>query len=153
MTNRLYRPAVGIMLQNCEGKIFVGERFDATKAWQMPQGGIDKNEPIEMAAKRELFEETNVTSAKIIAQSSQWFHYDLPKNVAKKLWNGRYVGQKQKWFLMQFTGDNSEINISKNHKEFANWQWVEPSQLVELIVDFKKDLYENVIKEFQQYIF
>ncbi|MFM7988938.1 MAG: RNA pyrophosphohydrolase, partial [Candidatus Fonsibacter sp.] len=108
-----YRKGVGIMLLNQEAKVFIGKRIDNTKAWQMPQGGVDDKEDIESAAKRELKEETGITSIEIIKKSEKEFIYDLPNELLGKIWDGKYKGQKQTWFLIKFTGDQSEINIKQ----------------------------------------
>ncbi len=147
-----YRKSVGIMLLNAKNEIFVGKRLDSSEAWQMPQGGIDHGESPETAAFRELFEETNILHAKIIYQSSQWLHYDLPEKIYKNLWNGMFIGQMQKWFLMKFEGQESEINIFKNHNEFADWKWVSQVKLLETIVPFKKDLYIKILEEFSPFL-
>ena len=144
-----YRNGVGIMIFNDQKKIFVGKRIDNQEAWQMPQGGVDKDEDFETAAKRELFEETGIQSVRIIQSSKQEFIYDLPNHLLGKIWKGKYKGQKQKWFLMKFLGPDSEINISQKHPEFNEWKWVDLDELPRLIVPFKKKLYESIIKEFR----
>jgi putative (di)nucleoside polyphosphate hydrolase len=115
----------------------------------MPQGGVDKDEDYETAAKRELFEETGIQSVRIVQSSKQEFIYDLPNHLLGKIWKGKYKGQKQKWFLMKFLGPDSEINISQKHPEFNEWKWVDLDELPRLIVPFKKKLYESIIKEFR----
>jgi putative (di)nucleoside polyphosphate hydrolase len=140
-----YRNGVGIMIFNDQKKIFVGKRIDNQEAWQMPQGGVDKDEDYETAAKRELFEETGIQSVRIVQSSKQEFIYHL----LGKIWKGKYKGQKQKWFLMKFLGPDSEINISQKHPEFNEWKWVDLDELPRLIVPFKKKLYESIIKEFR----
>ena len=144
-----YRNGVGIMIFNDQKKIFVGKRIDNQEAWQMPQGGVDKDEDFETAAKRELFEETGIQSIRIVQSSKQEFIYDLPNHLLGKIWKGKYKGQKQKWFLMKFLGPDSEINISQKHPEFNEWKWVDLDELPRLIVPFKKKLYESIIKEFR----
>ncbi|MAV48807.1 MAG: RNA pyrophosphohydrolase [Pelagibacteraceae bacterium] len=144
-----YRNGVGIMIFNDQKKIFVGKRIDNQEAWQMPQGGVDKDEDYETAAKRELFEETGIQSVRIVQSSKQEFIYDLPNHLLGKIWKGKYKGQKQKWFLMKFLGPDSEINISQKHPEFNEWKWVDLDELPRLIVPFKKKLYESIIKEFR----
>ena len=144
-----YRNGVGIMIFNDQKKIFVGKRIDNQEAWQMPQGGVDKDEDFETAAKRELFEETGIQSTRIVQSSKQEFIYDLPNHLLGKIWKGKYKGQKQKWFLMKFLGPDSEINISQKHPEFNEWKWVDLDELPRLIVPFKKKLYESIIKEFR----
>lgn len=144
-----YRNGVGIMIFNDQKKIFVGKRIDNQEAWQMPQGGVDKDEDYETAAKRELFEETGIQSVRIVQSSKQEFIYDLPNHLLGKIWKGKYKGQKQKWFLMKFLGPDSEINISQKHPEFNEWKWVDLDELPRLIVPFKKKIYESIIKEFR----
>ena len=154
----LYRPAVGIMLLNREGNVFVGRRIDmpaGLAAWQMPQGGIDPGETPHQAAIRELKEEIGTDKAEIIAESSGWLHYDVPKELWEQLggmWGGRYRGQRQKWFAMRFTGDDADIDpAATEHPEFNAWEWVAPEQLPDLIVPFKRQLYLDVLAEFRAY--
>ena len=147
-----YRSGVGMMVFNDEKKIFVGKRIDNQEAWQMPQGGVDKDEDIESAAKRELFEETGIQSIRIIKRSEKIYTYDLPQHLLGKIWKGKYKGQKQTWFLIKFLGPDSEININQKHPEFNEWMWVDIQKLPELIVSFKKDLYLSVVKEFSNSI-
>jgi len=152
-TNQLpYRSGVGMMVFNDEKKIFVGKRIDNQEAWQMPQGGVDKDEDIESAAKRELFEETGIQSIRIIKRSEKIYTYDLPEHLLGKIWKGKYKGQKQTWFLIKFLGPDNEININQKHPEFNEWMWVDIQKLPELIVSFKKDLYLSVVKEFSNSI-
>ncbi len=147
-----YRPCAGIMLANTDGRVFVGRRIDNpdSDAWQMPQGGIDDGEDPRDAALRELSEETGISTGKveIIAQTQDELFYDLPKELIGKLWEGKWRGQRQTWFLMRFKGDDSDVNIATDHPEFSAWQWVEPQQLPQLIVPFKKRLYEMILSEF-----
>ena len=146
-----WRLGVGIVLLNTKKEIFMGERLDNKGAWQMPQGGvkIGKNEELDEAAIRELYEETGVKNAKLVLKSKEWHYYELPKYIAKKLWGGKFVGQKQKWFLFHFLGENSEINIKKNsNPEFYDWKWVDPNHLSNKIINFKKDIYNKVLLEF-----
>ena len=141
------RIGVGIILLNHENNIFVGRRIDNPKnSWQMPQGGVDQNENFLQAAKRELEEETGIKSIKLIKELNGWFKYDLPKYLLGKLWNGKYRGQKQKWFVMKFLGKPDEINVKTKNPEFLNWKWIEPSQLSNIAVHFKVDIY-NQLKE------
>ena len=147
-----YRPCAGIMLANTGGQIFVGKRIDnpGVEAWQMPQGGIDDGELPREAALRELTEETGIPADKvdILAQSAEEYYYDLPEELIGKLWKGKWRGQRQHWFLMRFTGDDSDINIATKHAEFSHWQWTDPANVPLLIVPFKKRLYEQVLEEF-----
>jgi putative (di)nucleoside polyphosphate hydrolase len=137
------------MLVNSDRKIFVGQRIDNdVEAWQMPQGGIDDGESPRVAALRELAEETGTDKAEIVAESSDWYYYDLPEELQNKIWGGRFIGQKQKWFLMRFMGNDSDINLATAHPEFSAWRWAEPHELPLLIVPFKRRLYEEILAEF-----
>ena len=148
MTPR-YRRGVGIMLLNRDGKVFVGRRIDQEEeAWQMPQGGIDRGETPRDAAFRELREETGTDKAEIVAEAKDWLTYDLPGALRGRLWRGRYVGQKQKWFAMRFQGRDGDIDLATHHPEFSAWRWVGHDQLVTLIVPFKRALYGDVLAEF-----
>ncbi len=156
MTNPLaYRPAAAVMLLNNENKVFVAQRLDSSlDAWQMPQGGLDPDENARTGALRELEEETGIGPhlVEIIAQSSRELVYDLPPELQGKLWRGRYAGQRQSWFLMRFMGTDADINLETEHPEFRNYQWVDPWRLPELIVVFKKRLYEEVLAEFAPHL-
>jgi putative (di)nucleoside polyphosphate hydrolase len=150
LTKLPYRPSVGLMIINSKFEIFVGRRIDAkTEAWQMPQGGIDAGETPEVAAMREMKEEVGTNNAEIVAKTKQWYKYDLPNYLISKLWNGRYRGQRQKWFLLNFLGNDDEINIHYDHAEFTDWKWVKIEELTQIIVPFKKNLYIAVIEEFR----
>ena len=145
-----YRPCVGIVLIN-NGSIFAGQRLDyKSDAWQMPQGGIEENESPIRAAIRELKEETGIKKKhiKIILESKNWINYDLPKELIPKLWNGKFVGQSQKWFAMEFSGSDSDVNINTKNPEFSKWQWMTKNKLLDSIVPFKKRVYENVLSQF-----
>ncbi|MBN8828324.1 MAG: RNA pyrophosphohydrolase [Sphingobacteriia bacterium] len=138
------------MITNKEGKVFVGKRIDTkTDSWQMPQGGIDESETPEEAAYRELYEETGIKTAKIIAKSKIWFYYDLPDYLMTRLWDGKYRGQKQLWFLIKFEGSDDEIDLQKEVPEFSDWKWVNVDELPEIIVPFKRKLYLEIIEEFK----
>jgi putative (di)nucleoside polyphosphate hydrolase len=148
-TSLRYRPCVGLMLFNREGRIFVARRMDMpSEAWQMPQGGIDKDEDPRKAALRELKEEIGTDKAEIVAESESWRPYDLPRELQGALWGGRFCGQTQKWFLLRFTGSDTDIDIATEHPEFLEWKWVEPADLPRLIVPFKRKIYEEVVAEF-----
>ena len=151
-SNLSYRPCVGLMVVNMRKNFFTAQRLDFTStAWQMPQGGIDEGEEALHAAYRELLEETSITEneVELLAVSRDWFSYDLPKELVSRLWNGLYRGQKQKWFLMRFIGNDDDINLNTEIPEFSCWRWSTRQQLIESIVPFKKDLYRAVLKEFQ----
>ena len=152
-----YRPCVGVMLVNPEGKVFVGQRIDAKEGdrWQMPQGGIDDDEDLHAAAFRELAEETGVgeSLATILATTSEELLYDLPDDLLGKLWGGKYRGQRQTWVLMRFTGSDDDIDLEAHDPpEFLAWKWVEPDALPELIVPFKRRVYRAVLDEFRELI-
>ncbi|MFU8881645.1 MAG: RNA pyrophosphohydrolase [Rhodobacterales bacterium] len=146
-----YRPCVGVMLANADGKVFVGQRLDNdTPAWQMPQGGIDQGEDPRDAALRELWEETGVTPdlVDVVAETADWVPYDLPHDLVPRIWKGRFRGQRQKWFLMRFLGSDDQINILTSHPEFSEWRWLDPDDLVDHIVPFKRAVYVSVLAEF-----
>tara|TARA_B100000029_G_scaffold153591_1_gene148822 strand:- start:1294 stop:1770 length:477 start_codon:yes stop_codon:yes gene_type:complete len=142
------RLGVGIVLLNRKNKVFVGKRIDNSQNfWQMPQGGIDTNESFLEAAKRELEEETSVKTVKIIKELDSWFIYELPKDLLGKIWQGKYRGQKQKWFIMRFLGKNDEINIKTLNPEFLEWKWIDPFELPNVAVNFKTNIYKKLVKE------
>ena len=146
-----YRLGVGIILLNEEKKVFVGKRIEIKReAWQMPQGGVNKDEKMENAAYRELYEETGIKKAKIILRSKKWFQYNIPLPLKKKLWKGKYLGQKQKWFVMKFKGnEKKDINLNMSKAEFCEWKWINLNELESLIVPFKKEMYKKILKEFE----
>ena len=147
------RLGVGIVLLNNNNEVFVGKRIDNPKNfWQMPQGGVDKNENFLDAAKRELEEETSIKNIKLIKEIEGWLTYDLPVDLLGKVWKGKYRGQKQKWFIMKFLGNNNEININTKKPEFLNWKWIEPTELPKVVVDFKISIYEKISKELSNFI-
>ena len=144
------RIGVGIVLLNNENKVFVGKRIDNPSSfWQMPQGGVDQNEQMLEAAKRELEEETGITKIILIKELNYWLEYELPKNLIDKIWKGKYKGQKQKWFIMKFTGNRKDINIKTKHPEFLDWKWIKPSKLPNIVVDFKVNVYKKILKELE----
>ena len=142
------RIGVGIIVLNKQNKIFVGKRRDNPgDKWQMPQGGVDEGEDFITAMKRELLEETSIQNIKIIKEIDKIYQYELPENLIGIIWKGKYRGQKQKWFITRFLGEEKEINLNTKHAEFIDWKWIEPKLLPEVIVNFKKDLYLNLLKE------
>ena len=152
-----YRPCVGVMLFNGEGRVFVGRRSDRSEEgvdstwWQMPQGGLDEGEDPEAGARRELAEETGVKSARFVARARDWLTYDLPSELVGIAWHGRYRGQKQMWFAARFEGKESEIDLGPrdgHEQEFDAWRWVRMSDLPTLVVPFKRKVYLSVIEEF-----
>ena len=148
------RIGVGAIVLNNKNKIFVGKRKDnPVNKWQMPQGGVNKDENFITAMKRELDEETSIKNIKIIKKLDGWFQYELPKNLLGIVWQGKFRGQKQKWFVVRFTGDESEINLKTKHPEFIEWKWVEMNELPKIIVDFKKNIYEKLLLELKKIIY
>jgi len=142
------RTGVGIILLNHENKIFVGKRIDNPKNfWQMPQGGVNQNENFLQAAKRELEEETGIKSIELVKELNEWLEYDLPENLLGKVLEGKYRGQKQKWFIMKFVGKDNEINVKTKNPEFLDWKWIEASKLPSIAVSFKVDLYKKLKEE------
>jgi putative (di)nucleoside polyphosphate hydrolase len=145
-----YRRCVGIMLINRDGRVFVGSRVerDFRNAWQMPQGGIDRGETPRQAALRELHEEVGTSKAEVLAEHSAWLRYDLPAELARRSWRGKFRGQTQKWFAMRFLGEDRDIRLDAHHQEFEDWKWVAMAELPKLIVPFKRAVYEAVVEEF-----
>jgi len=142
------RIGVGIILLNHENKVFVGKRIDNPKNfWQMPQGGVNQNENFLQAAKRELEEETGIKSVELVKELNEWLGYDLPENLLGKVLEGKYRGQKQKWFIMKFVGKDNEINVKTKNPEFLDWKWIELSKLPSIAVSFKIDLYKKLKEE------
>ena len=142
------RTGVGVIVLNKKNKVFVGKRKDnPTDKWQMPQGGVDNGESYSQAMKRELFEETSIKNIKVLKEIESFFEYELPETLLGIIWKGKYRGQKQKWFITRFLGEESEINLNTKHAEFVDWKWIEPKLLPEVIVYFKKDLYLKLLKE------
>tara|TARA_B100002051_G_C16625361_1_gene580460 strand:+ start:506 stop:976 length:471 start_codon:yes stop_codon:yes gene_type:complete len=142
------RIGVGIIVLNEKNQVFVGKRKDnPTDNWQMPQGGVDKGESYINAMKRELLEETSIKNIKIIKEIDSIYEYELPDNLVGIIWKGKFRGQKQKWFITKFLGNDSEINLNTKHPEFIDWKWIEPKLLPKVIVNFKKDLYLNLLTE------
>jgi putative (di)nucleoside polyphosphate hydrolase len=157
-----YRPCVGVMLLNRAGLVFIGRRrngpehVDATHVWQMPQGGLDPGEDPEAAVRRELYEETNIRSADILGSIGDWLTYDIPRDILGQAWGGKYRGQTQKWFAMRFTGDEREIDVAHpaggQHKpEFVEWRWEPMRNLPDLVVPFKRAIYERVVQDFARF--
>ena len=142
------RIGVGAIILNKDNHVFVGKRKDnPIDKWQMPQGGVDKGENFVTAMKRELIEETSIKNIKILKEIDNIYEYELPENLVGIIWKGRFRGQKQKWFIVRFLGKDSEINLETKYPEFIDWKWIEPKFLPEVIVNFKKNLYINLLKE------
>jgi putative (di)nucleoside polyphosphate hydrolase len=145
------RTGVGIVVLNSQNKVFVGKRIDNPfDKWQMPQGGVDFEEPLLLAMKRELLEETSIKNIKVLKEFDQWLEYELPEKLVGKIWKGKYRGQKQKWFVVKFLGNDSEVNINTKNPEFIEWKWVSIDLLPDLIVQFKKHVYETVLTELKK---
>lgn len=150
-----YRPCAGVMLVNRAGQVFVGQRIDSTlEAWQMPQGGIDPGEDAYAAAVRELGEETGVRPEHValIAEAPDELFYDLPEDMIGKVWKGKWRGQRQRWFLFRFLGEDRDVDIDTEHREFRAWRWSDPADLPGMIVPFKRALYEDVLAAFRPHL-
>lgn len=150
--DELYRKNVGVVLRNKEGCLFVGRRFGSSlNSWQLPQGGIIEGETEEECLTREIREEIGILPNlfNIIQKSSKYYYYVIPKKMRKSIWNNIYVGQKQRWFLADFIGTNSDININTDFPEFEEWQWFSPDKVIEKVVAFKKEIYIDVLEEFK----
>ena len=147
------RTGVGIIVLNKKNQVFVGKRKDNPgDKWQMPQGGVDKGEDFITAMRRELIEETSIKNIKILKEIQNMYQYELPNNLVGIIWKGKFRGQRQKWFITKFLGKDDEINLNTQHPEFIDWKWIDPQDLPEVIVDFKKKLYLNLLKEINQVI-
>ncbi|MET0924686.1 MAG: RNA pyrophosphohydrolase [Xanthobacteraceae bacterium] len=156
-----YRPCVGMCVLNHDGRVFIGRRIDgpehvdAVHAWQMPQGGVDRGEDPWPAARRELYEETNIRSVEKLGEIDEWLCYDIPRELVGQAWKGRYRGQSQKWYALRLTGDEREIDIAHpaggHEPEFVEWRWERMKKLPELVVPFKRPVYERVVKEFAKF--
>jgi putative (di)nucleoside polyphosphate hydrolase len=154
---RNYRPCVGTMMVNAEGHVFVGQRIDSKEGdrWQMPQGGVDPGEDLVAAMLREVEEETGARAEhlEVVGELGRELYYELPPELKGKLWGGKYVGQRQTWFLVRFTGRDDDIDLAAHHDpEFCAWKWVAPDELAELIVPFKRDVYQAVVEGFRERI-
>ena len=148
------RIGVGAIVLNNKNKIFVGKRADnPVNKWQMPQGGVNKGENLINAMKRELMEETSIQNIKVLKKIDRWFKYELPKDLLGIIWKGKFRGQKQKWFIVRFIGNESEINLKTKHPEFIEWKWVEMDDLPKIIVDFKRNVYEKLLIELKKFIY
>ena len=147
------RNGVGVIVLNNENKVFVGKRKDnPVDRWQMPQGGVDIGESYLSAMKRELYEETSIKSIEILKEINGFFEYELPKNLVGIIWKGKFRGQKQKWFITRFIGNENEINLKTKNPEFIEWKWIVPDELPKTIVDFKKKMYLELLKIIKDFI-
>ena len=147
------RLGVGAVVLNKKNQVFVGKRKDnPIDKWQMPQGGVNTGENLVDAMKRELHEETNMQNIKILNEIDGWFEYELPKNLLGKIWKGRYRGQKQKWFVVKFLGNDGEINLQTDKPEFIEWRWLDIENLPNVIVDFKRKVYEQLLPKIRNFI-
>ena len=147
------RNGVGVIVLNNENKVFVGKRKDnPVDKWQMPQGGVDIGESYLSAMKRELYEETSIKSIEILKEINGFFEYELPKNLVGIIWKGKFRGQKQKWFITRFIGNENEINLKTKNAEFIEWKWIVPDELPKTIVDFKKKMYAELLEILKDFI-
>ena len=147
------RIGVGIILLNSKNQVFVGKRKDNPgDKWQMPQGGVEDKESFLLAVRRELFEETSIKNIKIIKEIESMYEYELPKKLIGVIWKGKFRGQKQKWFITKFFGNENEINLNTEHPEFIEWKWIDAEMLPRVIVEFKKNLYYSLLKEIKSVI-
>ena len=147
------RKGVGVIILNNENKVFVGKRKDnPVNKWQMPQGGVEKGESYLSAMKRELYEETSIKNIDILREIDGFFEYELPKNLVGIIWKGKFRGQKQKWFIAKFIGDENEINLQTKNPEFIEWKWIIPDDLPKTIVDFKKKMYVELLEIINDFI-
>ena len=148
-----YRLGVGMVLINRAGEVFLGERRGPLlHAWQMPQGGIDDGETPLQAAWRELAEEVGTAHATLLAETANWYAYDLPETIARRTWKGRYRGQAQKWFLFRFDGSDDEIDLNAHQPEFSAWRWAPASKVVAVAWEVKRDIYRAVLAEFAEHL-
>ena len=147
------RNGVGVIVLNNENKVFVGKRKDnPVDKWQMPQGGVDIGESYLSAMKRELYEETSIKSIEILKEINGFFEYELPKNLVGIIWKGKFRGQKQKWFITRFIGNENEINLQTRNPEFIEWKWIIPDELPKTIVDFKRKMYDELLENLKDFI-
>jgi putative (di)nucleoside polyphosphate hydrolase len=155
MSDLPYRPCVGVCLINAQGLIFAGQRKDSpSRAWQMPQGGIDADEKPRAAALRELREETGIAAdlVQVLAKTEDWLTYDLPPDLLGRVWGGKFCGQRQKWFLLRYLGHDDQIDIATDHPEFSAWKWIKADDMLAEIVPFKRDVYAQVIAQFRAHL-
>jgi len=155
MTNSILplRIGVGAIVLNEYNRVLVGKRKDnPINKWQMPQGGVNKDEDLYSAMRRELYEETSITSFRLIREIDKWLTYELPENLKGKIWKGKFRGQKQKWYILRFTGEDKEINVKTKDPEFIDWKWIKIDELPQSIVDFKKKVYEDLVEEISKTI-
>ena len=148
-----FRIGVGVIVLNEKNRVFVGKRKDnPVDKWQMPQGGVNKGEKLIDAMKRELEEETGIKNIKILKEIDGWSEYELPENLLGKIWRGKYRGQKQKWFIVKFIGDEDEINLKTSKPEFIEWKWLDIENLPGVIVEFKRKVYEELLQKIRNTI-